>query len=71
VAGNERRYCFFAISVQACVSASYKDTFVTAMHAGSTHDNTAFLPRSLHAHLSTKEEDGGLSWWTQVAADDV
>jgi hypothetical protein len=33
-AGDGRRQCFFAISVQACVSASYNGTFVTAMHAG-------------------------------------
>jgi hypothetical protein len=63
--------CFFAISVQACVSASYKGTFVAAMDAGSTHDSTAFLPASHHAHLSTKEEDGGLSSWAHVAADNV
>jgi hypothetical protein len=68
-AGDGRR--FFAISVQAYVSASYKDMFVTAMHAGSTHDSTAFLPTSLHAHLSTKDEDGGRSSWAHVAADDV
>jgi hypothetical protein len=41
------------------------------MHAGSTHDSTVFLPTYLHAHLSTKGEDGGLSAWANVAADDV
>jgi hypothetical protein len=41
------------------------------MDAWSTHDSTAFVPTSLHTHLSTKEEDGGLSSWAHVAADDV
>jgi hypothetical protein len=63
--------CFFAISVQAGVSASYKGTLVTAMHAGSTHDSAAFLPTSLHARLSTKEEDSGLPSWARVAADNL
>jgi hypothetical protein len=62
---------FFAISVQACVSASYKVTFVSAMHAGSTHDSTAFLSTSLHGHLLKKEEDGGLPSWARVAADNA
>jgi hypothetical protein len=59
------------LSVQACVSASYKATFVTAMHAGSTHDSTAFLLTSLRAHHSTKEEDGGLPSWAHMAADNL
>jgi DDE superfamily endonuclease len=65
------RKCFLAISVQACVSASYRVTFFTAMHAGSTHDSTAFLSTSLHSHLSKKEEDDGLSSWTRVATDNA
>jgi DDE superfamily endonuclease len=62
---------FFAISVQAWVSASYRVTFVTAMHAGSKLDRTAFLVTSIHSHLSKKEEDGGLPSWARVAADNA
>jgi hypothetical protein len=61
----------FAISVQACVTASYKVSFVSAMHVGSRHDSTAFLSSSLHAHLLKKEEDGGLPSWACVAADNA
>jgi hypothetical protein len=57
---------FFAISVQASVSASYKVTFVSAMHAGSAPDSTAFLSTSLHSHLSRRRRTAachlGLAW---------
>jgi hypothetical protein len=41
------------------------------MHAGSTHNSTVFVPTYLHALLSTKEVDGGLSSRAHVAAVDV
>jgi DDE superfamily endonuclease len=72
---DPRKYYYrkggFAISVQACVSASYKITFVSAMHAGSTHDSTALLSTSFHAHLLKKEEEGSLPSWARVAADNA
>jgi DDE superfamily endonuclease len=62
---------FYAVSVQAQVSASYKVSFISAKHAGSTHDSTAFSPTALFDHLSRREEDGGLPSWAAVAADDA
>jgi DDE superfamily endonuclease len=65
------RKVFFAVSVQAAVSASYKVTFLSAKHAGSTHDSTAFTSTALYDHLSPSENDGGLPSWAVVAADDA
>jgi DDE superfamily endonuclease len=62
---------FFAISVQAAVSASYRVTFLSAKHAGSTHDSTSFTSTVLYDHLSVSENDGGLPSWAVVAADDA
>jgi DDE superfamily endonuclease len=39
---------FYALSIQACVSAYYKIIYVSAKHAGSTHDSTAFMSTPLH-----------------------
>jgi DDE superfamily endonuclease len=72
---NPRKYYnhkgFFAICVQAWVSASYKITYVSTMHAGSTHDSTAFMSGSLRKHLSVPEKDGGLPSWARIAADNA
>jgi DDE superfamily endonuclease len=38
---------FYALSVQACVSANYKIIYVSAKHAGSTHESTALMPTPL------------------------
>jgi DDE superfamily endonuclease len=62
---------FFSISVQAAVSASYRVTFISAKHAGSTHDSTAFSSTALFEHLLRPEEDGGLPKWAAIAADDA
>jgi hypothetical protein len=56
---------------QACVSASCKISFVSAMHAGSTHDSTTFMSTPLYTHLSKSEQDGGLPAWCHVAADNA
>jgi DDE superfamily endonuclease len=61
----------FAICVQACVSASYNISIVSAMHAGSTHDSTAFMSTPHYTHLSKSEQDGGLPAWCQVSADNA
>jgi hypothetical protein len=65
------RKSFFAIYVQACVSALYKISFVSALHAGWTHDSTAFMSRPLDTHLSKSEQDCGLPAWCHVAADNA
>jgi hypothetical protein len=62
---------FLRSQSKPCVSASYKIAFVSAMHAGSTHDSTTFLSTSLHAHLLKKDEEGGLPSCTRVAADNA
>jgi hypothetical protein len=62
---------FYSISVQATVSSSYRITLLSAKHAGSTHDSTAFTSTALHDHLMMLEEDGGLPSWAVVAADDA
>jgi hypothetical protein len=59
---------FFAICVQACVSALYKISFVSAMHAYSSHDSTAFMSTPLYTHLSKSEQDGDLPALCHVAA---
>jgi hypothetical protein len=46
-------------------------TFISAKHAGSTHDSTAFSSTALFEHLLRSEEDGGLPSWAAVAADDA
>jgi DDE superfamily endonuclease len=51
---------FYSISVQACVSSSCRFAYISAKHAGSTHDSTAFMSTALYQHLCLKEEDGGL-----------
>jgi hypothetical protein len=64
--------CFIAIFVQACITPSYKVTFFTALHAGSHARKLSVPADSLHAHLLTKEEDGGLpsrDRGARVAAD--
>jgi hypothetical protein len=60
---------FYSIYVQATVSSSYRISFLSAKHAGSTHDSTAFTSTALHEHLMMLEEDGGLPSWAVVAAD--
>jgi DDE superfamily endonuclease len=60
---------FFTICVQACVSASYTISFVSAMYAGSTHDYKAFMSTPLYTHLSKSEQDGGIPAWCHIAAD--
>jgi hypothetical protein len=62
---------FYAICVQAAVTADYRVRFVSARHAGSTHDSTAYCASSLHSLLERKEEEGGLPAWACIAADDA
>jgi hypothetical protein len=62
---------FSALSIQACVSANYKIIYVSAKHAGSTHDSTAFMSTPLHTLLDRSEADGGLPDWASVAADNA
>jgi DDE superfamily endonuclease len=65
------RMAFFAICVQPCVSASYNISFVSALHAGLTRDSTVFISTPLYTHLSKSEQDGGLTAWCHVAADNA
>lgn len=58
---------FFAVLVQAAVSADYRFTFVSATHAGGTHDSTAFQASSLHTMIVNKQ----LPRWAVVVADDA
>lgn len=58
---------FFALVVQAVASADYKFTFVSAKHAGSTHDSTAFQATKLYAHISR----GRLPSWANIVCDDA
>jgi DDE superfamily endonuclease len=62
---------FYALSIQACTSANYKIIYVSAKHAGSTQDSTAFMSTPLHAVLDRSEADGGLPYWAPVAADNA
>jgi hypothetical protein len=62
---------FFAFSVQAAVSATYKAMFISSKHAVSTHESTAFASTALYDHLSKSEADGGLPSWAVIAADDA
>jgi DDE superfamily endonuclease len=65
------RWGFYALSIQACVSANYKNINVSAKHAGSTHDSTAVMSTPLHTLLDRSEADGGLPDWASVAADNA
>lgn len=58
---------FFAICFQAAVSADYKFVFVSARHAGSTHDSTAFHATQLHTVIM----NGKMPCWARIAADDA
>lgn len=58
---------FFAIVVQAAVSADYKFLFVSAKHAGSTHDATAIAGTKLYDVLSKSL----LPPWAHVVGDDA
>lgn len=58
---------FFAICVQAAVAANYKFLFVSARHAGSTHDSTAFQSTKLAELLLSNT----LPQWSAIAADDA
>jgi DDE superfamily endonuclease len=62
---------FYALSIQECVSFNYKIIFVSAKHAGSTHNSTAFISTPLHTLLDRSEADGGLPDWASVAADNA
>ena len=50
---------FYALCVQAAVAANYKFVFVSARHAGSTHDSTAFRATLLY---SVVKNDKMPSW---------
>jgi len=58
---------FFALCVQVAVGADYKFLFVSARHAGGTHDSTAFQATQLHEFI----ERGVLPSWAKIAADDA
>lgn len=58
---------FFAILVQAAVTADYKFVFISATHAGGTHDSTAFQACALHDLIVS----GELPEWGVVVADDA
>lgn len=58
---------FFGIVVQAVASADYKFTFVSATHAGSTHDSTAFQATTLHTLLRKHT----LPSWAHLVCDDA
>jgi DDE superfamily endonuclease len=74
--GQHARNCFnrkrfYSICVQAAVGADYCVSYVSFIHAGSTHDSTAFQSTTLHENLGKSERDGGLLNWATVAADDA
>lgn len=58
---------FFAILVQAAVTADYKFVFVSATHAGGTHDSTAFQASSLQTLVVSRD----LPQWAVIVADDA
>ena len=58
---------FYAICVQAAVSADYKFLFISARHTGATHDSTAFQGTQLHTLL----ESNVVPNWATIAADDA
>ena len=58
---------FYFPSVQAAVGADYKFNFVSAIHAGGTHDSTALQATKLYDLL----QGIVLPNWATVAADDT
>lgn len=58
---------FYALSVQAAVGANYKFLFISARHAGSTHDSTAFQATVLYELARSAR----LPRWARIAADDA
>ena len=62
---NRKKY--FALCVQAAVTADYKFVFVSASHAGSTHDSTAFQASGLFKLLSSER----LPSWAYIVGDDA
>jgi DDE superfamily endonuclease len=50
--------------------ADYRVSYVSFIHAGSTHASTAFQSTALHEILGKSERDRGLPNWATVAADD-
>lgn len=53
--------------VQAVATAEYKFSFVSATHAGSTQESTAFQATKLYTHIM----DGKLPSWAQLVCDDA
>jgi hypothetical protein len=66
---NRKR--FYSICVQAAVGADCRIYYVSSLHAGSTHDLTAFRSAQLYHLLLKSASQGGLPDWATVAADDV
>lgn len=62
---------FYSICVQAVVGADYKNNYVAAKHAGSTHDSTAFQSTNLYTLLNKPHASGGLPDFASIAADDA
>jgi DDE superfamily endonuclease len=63
---------FFAINVQAVVGADYSVLYLSAKHAGSTHDSTAFQSTALFNLLSLATgEIGALPAFAVLSADDA
>jgi DDE superfamily endonuclease len=63
---------FFAINVQAVVGADCSVLYLSAKHAGSTHDSTAFQSTSLFKFLSlVSVEIGALPDFAVLSADDA
>ena len=58
---------FLAVVVQAAVTADYKFVFVSATHAGGTHDSTAYQASALHTLVNS----GKLPRWAVIVADDA
>lgn len=61
------RKSFFAVVVQAACTADHKFSFVSARHAGSTHDSTAFQATALHRVVN----ENVLPRWAIVVGDDA
>lgn len=70
---NPRKYLnrkrFYAICVQAVFGADYRFQFLSACHAGSCHDATAYRASKLYGRLTN--EDSPLPKWATVVADDA
>lgn len=58
---------FFAICVQAAVTANYKFVFLSASFAGSTHDSTAFQSSKLYSDVI----NGTLPQWAIIIGDEA